>query len=777
MRITKLSKVRGHRIFRDFYWPAQGLDEFGRFNLIYGWNGSGKTTLSNLFRHLQDRRSLNEGEVSFQIDDRQVSSKDLATAILPEVRVFNRDSVARAVFESHQQRLPPVFFFGEDSAEKQKQIEGYRRHLEGVTKAGGTLEKQIAEARNQLERFSQDKARAIKLLLTSSGGDFNNFNAGNFKASMASFATREAMPAPLDEAERERLIGLKGGEAMAALQLPSIAWPDLLGITQRTQKALGMSVVSTAIAELADNASLAAWVADGLPLHRGEQASADCKFCGSPLRPERLQALEAHFNTAYKTFMQALDRLEGDVSKAAQFPTTMRVPQAEALYPGLRADFERKLNALRGSFGTIEQWLAVIGRALAGKRGEPFRKLGLAQFLAVTKDPVDSDLLSQILLALSGAAAAGMQMGAKTTLEELVAIVESHNKQTASYAVIRREAQQRLADDELLQAWPEWQQKNTELENLRESLGKVAKESDEIKKRIGDLELQILEHRRPAEELTDEVASYLGRRELTFEVQDNGYSIRRDGQTALNLSEGERTAIAFLYFLKSLRDKDFDLSTGIVVIDDPVSSLDANSLFSAFGHMQAGTKGAGQLFVLTHNFSFFRLVKNWLHHLPKEFKRERRYYMVRATHADTGRAARLHELDPLLKDYESEYHYLFKRVFDEASKTPQADLSSYYEHPNLARRLLESFLAFRLPGDQGKTFHQRLDLIAVDAAVRSRIYRFLNAYSHSDRIAEPDHDLSLLSEAPLVMADVLGVIRSMDEPHYRAMEVMVAGRA
>lgn len=42
----------------------------------------------------------------------------------------------------------------------------------------------------------------------------------------------------------------------------------------------------------------------------------------------------------------------------------------------------------------------------------------------------------------------------------------------------------------------------------------------------------------------------------------------------------ERTSIAFLYFLKSLKATGFDLEIGIVVIDDPVSGLDANS-FSA----------------------------------------------------------------------------------------------------------------------------------------------------------------------------------------------------
>ncbi|WP_419652950.1 AAA family ATPase, partial [Thiolapillus sp.] len=68
--------------------------------------------------------------------------------------------------------------------------------------------------------------------------------------------------------------------------------------------------------------------------------------------------------------------------------------------------------------------------------------------------------------------------------------------------------------------------------------------------------------------------------------------------------------MAFLYFLKTLEDKDFDVSKGVVLIDDPVSSLDANALFSAFGYMKVHTKDCHQLFILTHNFSFFRQVKN-----------------------------------------------------------------------------------------------------------------------------------------------------------------------
>ena len=130
-------------------------------------------------------------------------------------------------------------------------------------------------------------------------------------------------------------------------------------------------------------------------------------------------------------------------------------------------------------------------------------------------------------------------------------------------------------------------------------------------------------------------------------------SIIRAGQPATHLSEGEKTAIAFLYFLKSLRDKNFDVATGVVVIDDPVSSLDAGALFSAFGYMKERVRDAGQLIVMTHNFAFFRQVRNWFHHLPKK-DRPAGFYMLKAIVAGDERCAELVELDPLLREYESD---------------------------------------------------------------------------------------------------------------------------
>ena len=74
---------------------------------------------------------------------------------------------------------------------------------------------------------------------------------------------------------------------------------------------------------------------------------------------------------------------------------------------------------------------------------------------------------------------------------------------------------------------------------------------------ITEIEKDIEEHRRPADELNTDICAYLGRKELTFEIQGTGYQISRNGIVAKNLSEGEKTAISFLYFLKSLRISPF----------------------------------------------------------------------------------------------------------------------------------------------------------------------------------------------------------------------------
>ena len=103
--------------------------------------------------------------------------------------------------------------------------------------------------------------------------------------------------------------------------------------------------------------------------------------------------------------------------------------------------------------------------------------------------------------------------------------------------------------------------------------------------------------------------------------------VRLNGNIAENLSEGERNFIAFLYFYHLVRGSesaDSAVKDKVVVIDDPVSSMDSSVLFIVAALVRemievcynsgsyVDTKASGtyikQIFVLTHNAYFHKEV-------------------------------------------------------------------------------------------------------------------------------------------------------------------------
>ena len=211
----------------------------------------------------------------------------------------------------------------------------------------------------------------------------------------------------------------------------------------------------------------------------------------------------------------------------------------------------------------------------------------------------------------------------------------------------------------------------------------------------------------------------------------------------------------------------------VVVLDDPVSSLDENSIYLAFGFIKQHTQNAAQLFLLTHNFTFFRLVRNWFHYLPgqrngRTDRQPARFYMLDLVRDSEPRSTTILPLDNLLKQYESEYHYLFARVYRERSVSSRSTLEHLYDLPNIARRLLESFLAFRRP-QVSRDLWTKLKDSDFDQSRKTRIIRFVNTHSHIDGICEPEHDLFLLGEARPVLDDILEFMEFEDPSHYRAM--------
>ena len=780
MKITRIQRIRNHRIFRDYTWP-NALPDFSTFNLIYGWNGTGKTTLSKLFRYLQTKQPLGsaDGEIEFRIDNNPVIGDEIPTAILPQVRVFNRDSVDRNIFEVPNQQFPPVYYIGEDSVEKEKRVLDLKNRLQRVETLAVSWDLKARSADSDFERYCTDQARQIKNLLTvSGGGPYNNYDSRFFKQTAERMATADPPSQRLPEDQRTRLLATKEGTPKDKIQLLSMQYPDLVAITNKVQKILTQSVLSSALPELVANPSVAAWVGQGLDLHTGEHASENCRFCTQPMPANRLNDLQAHFNDQFKQFQSNVTTLISTVEEARIRISSLHAPNIGLLYSHLVPEYEKATTTLSQQTTLVLMYFDALHKAIVAKKDEPFKQLDLYGFLNGSGIPLEE---SSVLVAIHEIiVGAGEDVSVKLgndAYQKINALINEHNTHTDNFAKEVDAARKALEEDSVIEALQTYKEKQTTIDEARQKLSKAQRISLGLQTGIAKLESTIRQHQKPAEELSQELAAYLGRDELRFEVQKAGYTITRNSEPALNLSEGEKTAIAFMYFLKSLEDTDFDTTAGIIVIDDPVSSLDANSLYCAFGFMKARTCNAQQLFVLTHNFTLFRQVRYWYLRRPSQDKKQRpaHFYMLTSCiNGDGRRNAALNALDPLLHKFESEYHYLFKRVFDEANHPAgQRPLESFYGLPNIARRLLEAFLAFRIPNVPGELY-QKLEQVQFEVHKKTRIIRFLHTQSHFDQIGDPEHDLSLLSETPAILKDVLDLIRETDDVHYAGMLEIVA---
>lgn len=778
MTILRFKKIKNHRIFRDFSWPSGNLlPNFAKHNVIYGWNGVGKTTLSNIFRLIERRQATTEGEISLLLEgDITLQGENFGSDTLLAVRVFNRDFISRSIFEQPNEQLPPVYYLGEDSADAQRQIEELKTQLNAVNTKISENTRDLAKENSAIEKFRTDKARVIKTLLTATGSAYNNYNAGNFKA-RADELLVGALVAPLsDDARNENLEKIRSS-AMDLIDRPTQNYPDFKQLTKCVNEIIGRSIVSTVIQELQENPAVANWVSDGLVLHKGNPNSQFCHFCKQTLPLSRINQLEGHFNDAYSNFLQELDLLVAQIDNYVDVVSKTTLPAEGLLYTNFRQNYLEQVNIFTSKSSQVSVYLSSLKNALIAKRNQPFKVFKLeTYFTSLPADLTWATLAIGLMQIFMSVATEAFVATGKAAFDAACSMIDQHNRFTSSFQDQQIEARRALEVNEVAIVLSEYRTMLNSISSLQESKDSAMLTQLELAASITNLERSIRQHQPAAEELTRDMAAYLGRNELEFVPHETGYEIKRRDEPALHLSEGERTAVAFIYFLKTLQDTSFNLANGIVVIDDPVSSLDSNSLYSAFGFMKSRIHNAKQIFILTHNFTFFRQVKNWFNHI-ENFRnrvpdlsnlRNVRFYCLNSISDGNGRSSTLDVMDELLHKYESEYHHMFQLIINASQVNGVVPMEHFYSLPNITRRLLEAFLAFKQPEKTGELFQQLRD-VDFNESKKSRIIRFTNTYSHHGFMPEPTHDISVLAEAPFVAQDVLSLIEQMDTDHFDSM--------
>lgn len=749
MKVTRINKIKNHRIFQDFTWP-QELYSFARFNVIYGWNASGKTTLSSLFRCLQDRSPVTEGQIEFQIDESTiVSGSNIPAAVLPAVRVFNSDFIAKTINSINLHQVEPIYFLGADNIEKQEQVELLKDNLKSIRDEINRYKLDMRRAEESQNNFSIKSAKFIKDTLFRIQ-NYTNYDKRRYTEAIKKLKDNTVLPTVLSDEKKRQLrsqIELQAKDSIPFITLNDI--PDLQSIYTKVDTLLQRSIVSRVLDELVIEHEVGIWVQDGLALHSGKYETDVCRFCGNELSIQRRLTLEAHFNESFSSLQKDLECAIQNMNSSKDTLSSLRLPDDSRFYSNFAEDARVATTNIKNLLEKKIQILNMLQQALREKKDAPFINIKLNE----------SDFLTCPTFGMLDAA-----------INEINAIIKKHEDMTSNLKDEILKASHFLEQDFLFESLQEFNNLEEAMKKYSDFLNEAEAREKLIQPQIDNLEREIIEHRRPAEELNKELIAYLGRDGLRFEVKETGYTLTRRGEPAKNLSEGERTAIAFLYFLKSLEDKSFDMKSGIIVIDDPVSSLDTNSLFSAFAYMKERTKDAGQLFIFTHNFGFFRQIKNWFHYLNKKKQPPARFFSIISEADEAQWSSKITKLDRLLEQYESEYHFLFKQVYELAnSKSKTTELTPFYGVPNIARRLIETFLAYRYP-NCNKDLFKCFEEITYDLGKKTRILRLLNTYSHSRAISDPEHDLSILAETKPVLLEILELMKELDAQHFAGME-------
>lgn len=760
--IVCIDRLKHFGIFRDF--NGTKIQKFGRYNLVYGWNGTGKSTLSNLFSCFELRSMVprfSAGQFSVVLADGSTITETTLPSSQLNIHVFNQRFVHENI--DWDKSVKSILLIAKEKIDDLHKLEKLKGDLQSKKKAHDDKQSDIKKQREALDKFLTNAAKKMKLglqAIDTSDSYYLNYD----RRKLANFiqSNGEAVINTQSVLSDENVINLTN--AAKPDQLPSIIFasksidPDYFKKSAgRIRDLIGTTAVNQAIQRLTDNPDIREWVQTGLEIHKNHD-SLSCEFCGSPFTPLRAEALAAHFSKEFTEFQNRLQNAAAWIQ--SQGAPANQLPAATEFYKELSAEAEKLQKEYTAAAEKIDRQIEGWREALKVKLTDPGKTD--IQISDVVEDDVTN--FNEIL-------------------KSIVALVEKHNHKTSNFKSETSKSKVALELHFAAAEVQEFDYAGTEkiCNDLEAEANNEYKEIEKLNHEVRSIEAQLSNETVGAKEFNEILHRFIGRSELclSFNESKKGYEIIRNGvgEHDGNLSEGEKTAIAFVYFITKLKENGNNIKDTIVVVDDPVSSFDSNHLFHAYSFLKTQCAEAKQLFVLTHNFTYFKLVRDWFAGINRnrfaKDKTENCFIYRLDAPPGSPRYSLLVDADDSLKNYGSEYHYIFKKLYEYRTHTT-LNRDEAFLTANLARKLVESFFTFKYPkrrSDISQLMEAGLKGCAITTPeIKEKIYRFINKYSHSDVIEITEESAeNLAGESHSVIGHIFQWLEEVDKKHYDEM--------
>ena len=573
-------------------YDADGVEitDLKKINFIYGVNGSGKTTITKFVANPTDPQY---GSCS------KVWKNGVRIKALVYNKDFREENFGKGSIEG-------VFTLGKASKDEIEEINKLQAELANVKSEG-------IDKKSTIERLEVDKEQAENNFKEEAWKDVYTKHKAHFAGAFTGVkSSKDSFKKKLLEEFSKNSLTLESFDDLKEkadtildtepVQLTLIPVCDFARLTEiETDPIWAKRIIGKAdveIAELIQKLNLNDWLNQGREFLQDDET---CPFCQqSTITIDFRKQLEDYFDEAFTNDTKLVKSLSEEYERLS----AELIENLESIETDEKEIADSKLDQMRfsASLKTFISQLVTNKEKINTKIKESSRSIDLLPTSSQT-----DELKAQVI--------------------EANEQITKHNALVANYtkekALLISQIWKYLIEEyrNNIEAF------NKKINGLQTGIEKLINEKAELGNTYKELEEKIRIKNKNVTSVqpsVDEINRTLKSFGFTnFEIvpsstEKNQYQVQReDGSIAeATLSEGEITFITFLYFLqlcKGSTSAENITQERVLVIDDPISSLDSNVLFvvstlikEVIKQVRAGTGNIRQIILLTHNVYFHK---------------------------------------------------------------------------------------------------------------------------------------------------------------------------